>query len=571
MRAWVWSIALLAIVTGCTSAGAPGGPAQRSGAAPDSRAGQPKRLVASIQADPKAFNDKVARATSSGPVRGGPELEWLLNSGLTAVDDRGVLHGQIAEAAPSTENGLWVVHPDGRMETTWRIREGAQWHDGVAVTSDDLLFTATVIRDPEIVAFRDNAYELVESVEALDPRTVVVRWKGTTIQADRMFSQQMTVPLPRHLLEQSYQDDKVRFLTTQYWLEEFVGTGPFKLKSLMQGSGAVLTANDRYVLGRPKLDEIEVRFILDPAVVNSNILAGAVHLTLGYAMSLESALEVRRQWPDGHVEIAPNGWIVIHPQMLTPRPAVVGDRRFRGALMHTLNRQEMAETLQFGQVQAADSFLNPAEPEHPAVQSAITRYPYDPALALRTIEEFGYTRGSDGFFVDASGQRPGLEIRVTDGLEIQVKATFAVADYWKQSGFEVRTIVQSPTANNDREETANFPSFRLNRQPNTLDEMRRYLISQAPVAETRFTGFNFARYINQDFNGLIERYFRTVPQQERVDILRQILAHQTEVLSQMGLFYNVQSVAIANRVQHVTNSGVQGFNQAWNAHLWDVQ
>jgi hypothetical protein len=39
----------------------------------------------------------------------------------------------------------------------------------------------------------------------------------------------------------------------------------------------------------------------------------------------------------------------------------------------------------------------------------------------------------------------------------------------------------------------------------------------------------------------------------------------------MGLFYNVQSVAIANRVQHVTNSGVQGFNQAWNAHLWDVQ
>src|SRR5207237_1347071 len=136
---------------------------------------------------------------------------------------------------------------------------------------------------------------------------------------------QMTVPLPRHLLEQAYLEDKVRFLTVPYWLDEFIGSGPFKLKSLMQGSGAVLQANDRYVLGRPKLDEIEVRFILDPNVVNSNILAGTVQLTLGYAMSLESALELRRQWTDGHIEIAPNGWVVIHPQFVNPRPAIIGD------------------------------------------------------------------------------------------------------------------------------------------------------------------------------------------------------------------------------------------------------
>ena len=77
--------------------------------------------------------------------------------------------------------------------------------------------------------------------------------------------------------------------------------------------------------------------------------------------------------------------------------------------------------------------------------------------------------------------------------------------------------------------------------------MKRYLSSQAPMPETRFTGFNFARYINPDFNRLIERYFQTVPPQERVEILGQILAHQTEVLSQMGLFYNVQSVAVATR------------------------
>src|SRR5207244_1927035 len=141
-----------------------------------------------------------------------------------------------------------------------------------------------------------------------------------------------------------------------------------------------------------------------------------------------------------------------------------------------------------------------AEPQYPAVQDSIVRTSYDQQLALREIEELGYSRGSDGFFVDAAGQRSNLDIRVTDGLEIQVKATFAVADYWKQSGMDVHTIVQSPTANLDREESANFGGFRLNRQPNGLDEMKRYLISQAPMAENRFTGFNFARYINPEFN-----------------------------------------------------------------------
>jgi ABC-type transport system substrate-binding protein len=122
----------------------------------------------------------------------------------------------------------------------------------------------------------------------------------------------------------------------------------------------------------------------------------------------------------------------------------------------------------------------------------------------------------------------------------------------------------------DREENANFPGFRVSRQPNPIGEMTRYLISQAPVAENRFTGRNFARYMNQEYNDLIERYFLTIPKPERMEILRQIVRHQSENLQQMGLFYNVQSVAISKRVQDVMNSGVSGFNQAWNAYAWNI-
>lgn len=77
-----------------------------------------------------------------------------------------------------TENGLWRVSPDGRMETTWRIRGNALWHDGQPFTAHDLLFSMQIAQDKELAEFGDIAYESVESAVAPDPQTFTVRWKS---------------------------------------------------------------------------------------------------------------------------------------------------------------------------------------------------------------------------------------------------------------------------------------------------------------------------------------------------------------------------------------------------------
>src|SRR5438093_6544839 len=59
------------------------------------------------------------------------EVEQMINAGLAAIDDKGIMHPRLTEAVPSLENGLWKVFPDGRMETTWTIRPNVKWHDGV--------------------------------------------------------------------------------------------------------------------------------------------------------------------------------------------------------------------------------------------------------------------------------------------------------------------------------------------------------------------------------------------------------------------------------------------------------
>lgn len=86
----------------------------------------------------------------------------------------------------------------------------------------------------------------------------------------------------------------------------------------------VLQANDDYIFGRPKIDEIEVRFILDLNVIVTNLLSGAIDMTLGRGFSIEHVLQVRGQWRDGQAEVTPRSWIVIHPQFMNPAATTRG-------------------------------------------------------------------------------------------------------------------------------------------------------------------------------------------------------------------------------------------------------
>ena len=96
---------------------------------------------------------------------------------------------------PSLENGLWKLLPDGTMATTWKIRPGAMWHDGVPITADDLVFTTKLDQDRNMLWPIHPIYAYVQAIEAPDPRTLTVRWKSTYILADEFLQTQQSQPL----------------------------------------------------------------------------------------------------------------------------------------------------------------------------------------------------------------------------------------------------------------------------------------------------------------------------------------------------------------------------------------
>jgi ABC-type transport system substrate-binding protein len=212
----VAALALVAVIVGC---GAPTAPAADRAIEMD-RPAVVKRVVAGLLA-PEPTEVWLPGGLGFGP------LGETVTAGLGNVDNRGVYFPELAEAIPSIENGSWKVFPDGRMETSWTIRQGARWHDSIPITTEDLLFSILVNQDREAFGIGHPGLAFIERTEALDARTIRVTRTQPYTGAEQMFSRSaggnpLAFPWPKHLLERTYLDDKATFAQQRYWSTDFV-------------------------------------------------------------------------------------------------------------------------------------------------------------------------------------------------------------------------------------------------------------------------------------------------------------------------------------------------------------
>ncbi|MPZ14164.1 MAG: hypothetical protein GEU73_07020 [Chloroflexi bacterium] len=216
MNAWnrlgiVWLAVAMAIAA-CAPAQSPAAPGVQV-SQPD-RPGAVKRITAAIRGNPPSVSMDVNTAGGSGHIPGADELEEILNTRLSMVDNSGIRHPQLTETVPTVDNGLWKVLPDGRMEMTWKIKPHAHWHDGTPFTAEDLVFSYQVEEDDEIAAFGDSDYKSIERMEAADHGTLVVYWKQPYIFADDIFDVSI---LPKHILGTAFLNDKASFTQLPFW------------------------------------------------------------------------------------------------------------------------------------------------------------------------------------------------------------------------------------------------------------------------------------------------------------------------------------------------------------------
>lgn len=551
-------LAGLIATAGCNPTGSPSAPGSR----PQELERTSRKVTAAIVASPAVINTLVAQAGSTGLTPGLGEVQALVQSTLGATDPQGFLQPILAGVLPSVENGLWVVLPDGRMETTWRIRPGAQWHDGTPLTSADIVFSYEVQKDPDLrPIFRNSNYDDVERVNAPDDRTVTFYWRKLFIDADAS-----GLILPKHLLSTPFDENKAGFIDLSYWRDGFIGTGPFRLAEWAPGLHALLRAFDGYPLGRPKIDEILFRFIPDSNTLMANVLAGEVELFISLGISLDQALEIRDRWP-GRMEVRMNSWVVVYPQFMYTSPKVILEPQFRRALLMAIDRQTLVDSIQGGLSAVAHTRVSPEDPAYKSIEGSIVRYDFDPRRSIQLIEQLGYVRGADGFFRSSSGERLAVTLQAVEGFDVHKKSIYPVADYWQKVGVAVDDITIGTRAQAvDREWRSTFPGFELDRHPNTMTRSTLGVgtSTQARTPQNQYVGNNITNYVNPEWDALLDRYFTTIPLRERYEVLGQIVRHATDQVVHLGLMYDLEPNLTGSRIANVTP------RMTWNAHLWAV-
>ena len=258
----------------------------------DARAASaPKVVTIGILREPNSFHRDLNQGT--GATGGNTQVLYIAHNYLTVETDRGGFEAQLAAEQISTDRGTWRLNSDGSMDTTWKVRPDVKWHDGTQLTSDDLLFSYTVYRDPEVPTASGQALGLMTSATAPDPLTFVVHWSSPYVKADEA---QGLIPMPQHLLEETYRTDKTNFANSPRFGAEFIGLGPYRLASWQGAIQMDFVRFEDYYMGRPPLDRVVVRFLADANTMVANILAGSVDVLLPIGVDMEAALEVKRRW-----------------------------------------------------------------------------------------------------------------------------------------------------------------------------------------------------------------------------------------------------------------------------------
>lgn len=506
------------------------------------------------------------------------ERFWAFHATMTRFDVAGNVQPYMAEKVPSIEDGDWKVNPDGTMEVTWKIRPNVVWHDGTPLTAQDFVFGHEIALDPRYEVTILGDLPKVTAVRVIDPQTFVAVWREVSIAGG---SNQEGIPaVPRHLVEDFYRaSDAEAIDASTHWRGDFVGLGPFRLVKWELGSHIDAEAFDRFFLGRPQIDRLVIRFIPDVNVLVANLLSGALDVApAGSMLKPEQMTEVNRQWrnENGKVFSSANAirslWLNQHEGGPWAR-----DVRFRQAMLYSMDREQLAQDLQYGLTEVAHYFQFPQTTIYRmAEQRSVVKYAYDPARAQRLFAEAGWTKGTDNLLRNSQGQTVSFPCcRYPDVEANDHRESLAWNAYFQAAGIQAEHPIPAVTALGaaERRMQMNFGwGGKISPLRMAPTEHFRYLIgSEVPREQSRWTGLNGASWTNPTYDGLYEQMQRSLTASQRQEVEYQLLKIMAEELPLFTVYYNPIGVAVRKGVEGVEFAPPLSPGTTWNIYSWQMK
>jgi peptide/nickel transport system substrate-binding protein len=549
-------------------------------AAPPPSAGNPEISAGSTQpAPPRTLNVGVRYELTSLSTKalnaGRSNMQKrFFNASMSFMDGAGAIHPYLAETLPQLNTDSWRVMPDGRMETTYRLKPNLTWHDGRALTADDFVFALKLYGRPGLGYFTTDPQDRIEDVLAPDPRTVIFRWNSLYPDAGSLRWDNFD-PLPRHLLEPLVDMPDLELVRAHpYWTVGYVGAGPYQVAKWEPGAFLETTAFAGHALGRPRIDRLIVRFVPDDNTMLTNVLAGTVDVAIDNTLRYEHGVVLKREW-------APTKAGTVILELIQPRaahiqrrsdyvhPRALLDVRVRRALAHSVDKQAMIDGLFEGeQIPVADQLLPSSMPYFAEIDRVAVKYPYDLRRTDQLMADAGFRKAADGVYASAA-ERFSFTL-ISGGGSQNEKERAVLADSWRRAGIDVAEATFTPAMVTDPEGRATWPSVHTSAAQLGELGLARWTSAAIGTAGNRWRGENPTGWSDPEYDRLYDLFNATLDRSERDRQVVQMMRILTEDVASLFFFHNptlIAHTAVVSGPQIGTPEHLPG----WNVHEWQLR
>ena len=386
----------------------------------------------------------------------------------------------------------WEMSPDGKAFTVY-LRKGMKWSDGAPVTVDDVLFAwDDVFMNEELnpvppSAFRiDNKPMKVEPVDKYTFRLVFDGPYGALPYFLTRTQQWQSLIQPKHYLRHYHPrytpreelEKMAKDRGFEFWFELFKDVnhtqrspsgrmppdyptiGPWHVVKAPATGHVILERNPYHWQVDPEgnqlpyIDHIHSQFVGNPEARNLKFASGEIDFGGSYARFDNSPLFLSNQkkgnyrvffWKENQGTRVAYYFNLTHED--PEKRKIFQDRRFKIALSHAINRQEINEIVYYGQCLARQDTVNRVcsffEPEFETAHLE-----YDPARAERILDSIGLARkGVGGWRTLPSGKTLVITLDAFP-IEPYMKTAALVKEYWQAVGILLNyRVVQGGLAN----------------------------------------------------------------------------------------------------------------------------
>jgi oligopeptide transport system substrate-binding protein len=404
-----------------------------------------------------------------------------------------------------------TMSADGKV-FTFTLRPNAKWSNGDAFKASDYVYSFRRIINPETGAkYANILYPLKNAekinkkqegakledlgVKAIDDRTLEITLERSTPYFLELLAHQTGLPVHPASVEKHGKD----FVKPENW----VSNGAYVLKSWTPNSDIRLEKNPQFHDARNvQIERIIYYPTPDFAAASRRFMAGELQFTTDIPADQVKFLKDKL---GDQVKIAPYLGTYYLAFNMAKKP--FDDVRVRQALSMVMDREFIAEQIWGGTMVPAYSFVPPGIGNYgkPAAAAWADRSPIereDDAKKLLAAAGFG------------PGKPLKVEIRynTTDNNR---RTVVAVADQWKQIGVETTFInTDGKTHFAHLREGGDFDVARVGWIGDYSDPQNFLFLVQSDN-----TGFNYAKFKNPEYDGLMKQAENESDLKKRADIL----------------------------------------------------